>query len=96
MDALHLLARRVRAYLRPLIARRDTEADLDDEMRFHIDAEVRERIRRGMTPDAARTTTLRDFGGVSRFKEECRDAWGTRVLDDVTRDARRRSRRSPG
>jgi predicted permease len=98
MDSLHLLARRVRAYLRPLIARRDTEADLDEEMRFHIDAEVRERIRRGMTPDAARTSTLRDFGGVSRFKEECRDAWGTRLLDEVTRDARygmRALRRAP-
>jgi hypothetical protein len=88
MDVLHLLARRLRAYIRPLVARRTVEADLDDEMRFHLDAEIEQRIRRGMTPDAASTSALRDFGGVSRFKEECRDAWGTRVLGEITRDAR--------
>ena len=88
MDSLHLLARRIRALFRPLLARRETEADLDEEMRFHLDAEIAERVRRGMTPDAARTAALRDFGGVSRFKEECRDAWGTRVLDELSRDAR--------
>jgi len=88
MDALHLLARRARAYLRPLVSRRGAEADLDEEMRFHLDAEIAERIRRGMTPDVARTSALRDFGGVSRFKEECRDAWGTRVMDELSRDAR--------
>ena len=88
MDALHLLARRARAFLRPLLSRRDAEAELDEEMRFHLDAEIAERIRRGMTPDAARTSALRDFGGVSRFKEECRDAWGTRVMDELSRDAR--------
>jgi hypothetical protein len=48
-------------------------------MRFHVDAEVCERIRRGMAPDDALTSTLRDFGGVARYTEECRDAWGTRV-----------------
>src|SRR5690349_4202716 len=88
MDALHLLAQRARAYVRPLISRRGVEADLDEEMRFHLDAEIAERIRRGMTPDVARTSALRDFGGVSRFKEECRDAWGTRVMDELSRDAR--------
>ncbi len=88
MDALHLLARRARAVLRPLVSRRGVEADLDEEMRFHLDAEVAERVRRGMTPDAARTSALRDFGGVSRFKEECRDAWGTRMMDELSRDAR--------
>jgi predicted permease len=74
--------------LRPLLARRDAEADLDEEMRFHLDAEIAERIRRGMTPDTARTSALRDFGGVSRFKEECRDAWGARMVDELSRDAR--------
>ena len=88
MDVLHLLGQRARACLRPLLSRRGVEADLDEEMRFHVDAEIAERIRRGMTPDAARTSALRDFGGVCRFKEECRDAWGTRVMDELARDAR--------
>src|SRR5215204_5750123 len=98
MDRLHILARQLRARVRPLLARRDTEAELDEEMRFHVDTEIRERMRRGMTPEDARTSTLRDFGGVSRYKEECRDAWGTRVMEEVTRDARyglRALRRAP-
>jgi len=98
MDWLHILARQLRARVRPLVARRDTEAELDEEMRFHVDTEIRERMRRGMTPEDARTSTLRDFGGVSRYKEDCRDAWGTRVMDEVTRDARyglRALRRAP-
>ena len=88
MNTLHLLARRARAVLRPLLSRSGVEAELDEEMRFHLDAEIAERIRRGMTPEVARTSALRDFGGVSRFKEECRDAWGTRVMDELSRDAR--------
>src|SRR5512133_152626 len=88
MDGLHLLAQRVRGWMRPLLARRDAEADLDEEIAFHLDAEIAERIRRGMTPEAARTSALRDFGGVSRFKDECRDAWGIRVVDELSRDAR--------
>ena len=98
MDWIHILARQLRARVRPLVARRDAEAELDEEMRFHVDAEIRERVRRGMTAEDARTSTLRDFGGVSRYKEECRDAWGTRVMDEVTRDARyglRALRRAP-
>src|SRR5215204_6186196 len=98
MDWLHIIARQLRARVRPLVARRETEAELDEEMRFHVEAETRERIRRGMSPDQARTSTLRDFGGVSRYKEECRDAWGTRVVDEVTRDVRyglRALRRAP-
>src|SRR5688572_8280503 len=98
MDFLHILARRIRANVRPLIARRRAEAELDEEMRFHVDTEVRSRIERGMSPDEALTSTLRDFGGVARFKDECRDAWSTRVADEMGRDIRyaaRTLRRSP-
>ncbi|HEX6049797.1 MAG TPA: ABC transporter permease, partial [Gemmatimonadaceae bacterium] len=98
MDFLHILARRVRANVWPLVARRRAEAELDEEMRFHVDTEVRSRIERGMSPDDAMTSTLRDFGGIARYKDECRDAWSTRLADDLGRDIRyaaRTLRRSP-
>ena len=98
MDFLHILARRIRANVRPLIARRRAEAELDEEMRFHVDTEVRSRIERGMSPDEALTSTLRDFGGVTRYKEECRDAWSTRAVDEMGHDIRyaaRTLRRAP-
>jgi predicted permease len=98
MDVLHIIARRIRARLRPLVNRRRSESELEEEMQFHLDAEIEERVRRGMSVERARTSALRDFGGVARFTEEVRDAWGTRLLDEVTRDVRygvRALRRAP-
>ena len=88
MELLRTIARRVRARLPPILARRRTETELDEELRFHLDAEIRERVRRGVSPDAALATAPRDFSGVARFKDECRDAWGNRILDETIRDAR--------
>jgi len=72
---------------------------MDDELRHHIECETAERIRAGEPPDAARRSAVRDFGGVERFKEEARDARGTRAAEDLLADLRyttRVLRRSPG
>ena len=88
-----------RQWLRALVARRRADAELDEELRFHIEMEIAERVRRGASPEAARTQVLRDFGGVERFKEDCRDVRGTRPLTDAAQDVRyawRTLRKSPG
>jgi hypothetical protein len=41
-----------------------------------------------MAPDEARTTTLREFGGIEQRKEECRDARGVAFLEDLWRDVK--------
>lgn len=85
--------------LRLLLHREDAERALDDEMRHHIECETAERIRQGMTPEEARRSALVDFGGVERFKEQVRDARGTRPAEDIARDLRyalRVLRRNPG
>jgi predicted permease len=72
---------------------------MDDEMRYHIECETADRIRQGMTPDDARRSAIRDFGGVERHKEDARDARGFRPLDDGARDAAyalRVLRKNPG
>ena len=72
---------------------------MDAEMRYHIECETKERIDKGMTPDEARRSAMRDFGGVERHKEDARDARGTRPLDDGVRDVRfamRVLRKNPG
>jgi putative ABC transport system permease protein len=56
-----------------LLGRRREEADLDAEVRFHVEMLVEANIRRGMTPDQARTAALRAFGGITQMKEEYRD-----------------------
>ena len=74
--------------LQVLFRKGDAEAELDDEIRHHIEMEVREHVRAGVDPTEARRRALVAFGGVERHKEEVRDVRGARVLDDLAQDAR--------
>jgi predicted permease len=69
------------------------------EIAFHVDMEAEMRARRGMPPDEARRTALRDFGGVTRYREEVQEARGLAAGDALSQDVRfawRTLRRSPG
>ncbi len=69
--------------------RRDRlERELDDELRFHVDEIVAEKMRAGLSPEEARRQARLEFGGLDQVKEECRDARGTRFVHDVAQDAR--------
>ena len=46
-----------------------------------------------MSPVEARRYALRAFGGVEKTKDECRDAWGLRLVDELARDTRYATRR---
>jgi len=61
-----------RRYLR--FWRSDVDADLDEELRFHLDAQVEYLVARGRSPDAAREEALREFGDVDAFRRGCRAA----------------------
>jgi predicted permease len=85
--------------LRSLILRSRAEAELDEEIRFHIEQRTEELIAAGRTPDEARREARRVFGGVEQIKEECRDTWGLSWLWSLVADFRhgwRILRRSPG
>lgn len=89
------LWRRVRA----LFMRQRIEQDLEREMRLHLEMEAEENIRRGMAPDEARRAAERSFGGVDRYKEECRDVRRNRPLETLWQDVRFGARvllRNPG
>jgi predicted permease len=76
--------------------RRDRE--LDEEIRFHLDAAAASHERRGLAPDAARRAALRDFGGLTQMKEAYRDQRGLPALETLLRDVRyglRTLRRAP-
>jgi hypothetical protein len=49
--------------LRALARRPGAEADLDDELRFHLEMETAENVRRGMAPGEARRAAALAFGG---------------------------------
>ena len=85
--------------LRSLFRRNRVEDELDEELRFHIDRLTDEHVAHGLPPDKARLAAVRAMHGVEQRKEECRDARGVRLLEDLVQDLRyagRTLRRSPG
>jgi len=57
------------------------DAQLDSELRFHIDKLTDENIAAGMTPDEAHRRAILEFGGREQVKEEVRDVYRIRFLD---------------
>ena len=95
MDMLRTLISRVAA----LFHQRKLDAELDEELREHIELAIAENLRRGMSADEARTTALREFGGITQTKERYREQRGIPALETLARDARyavRQLRRNPG
>jgi predicted permease len=95
MDWIRILLSRCTA----LFHRTKLDADLDDELRSHIDLAVEESLERGKSEQDARTAALRDFGGVTQVKERYRVERGLPLFDVLIQDlcfAVRQLRNSPG
>jgi putative ABC transport system permease protein len=74
--------------LRALFRKEDFNRQLSDELVFHLDKQIEQNVAAGMNPEEARYAALRKFGGVEQVKEECRDAWGMRLIDTLLQDVR--------
>src|SRR6202795_242557 len=73
---------------RRLLRRRKMEDQLEKELRFHLDQHASELIAQGRSPAEARRQARLALGGPEQVKEECRDARGTRWLEDLLQDFR--------
>jgi putative ABC transport system permease protein len=85
--------------LRNLFRKDAVERETDQELRFHLEREIAQRILSGMSPEEARRSALLEFGGVEQFKEDCREARGVNRIESFLADLRyglRSLRRSPG
>jgi putative ABC transport system permease protein len=85
--------------LRSLFKRHAADADLDDELQFHLDQKTQEFIAKGLSEKEAHFATLREFRGIEQSKESCRDARKTNLLLDFAQDLRfgaRMLRKNPG
>ena len=85
--------------LRSFLRREKLDAELDDELQFHLDQRTQDFIDEGMTPREARYASRRAFGNVGSLKEETRDSWGFRLLETLWQDVRFGSRmlvKNPG
>ncbi len=73
---------------RSLIRRRQVEAQLADEIAYHLAEEADRREARGDAPIDARQAAQRAFGGVERIKDACRDARGMVLVESIAKDLR--------
>ena len=76
----------LRYRFRAIFLRDTVEAELDEELRFHLEHQIEKYRRAGMSADEARRRVRLDFGGAEQVREECRDARGTRWLEDAAQD----------
>jgi predicted permease len=79
---------KLRVRVRSIFFKPRVEDELRNEMQFHLEREIQQNIARGMSRDEARNAALRNFGGVERVKEECRDERGVRFLEELWKDLR--------
>jgi len=64
------------------------DEQLEKELRFHLDQNTSDLIARGYLPEEARRQARLALGGPEQVKEECRQARGTRWLEDLLQDFR--------
>jgi putative ABC transport system permease protein len=85
--------------LRSLFRRRKVETEMDEELRFHYEHQVKKLMSSGATHDEAIRQARLVTGGAEQLKEECRDARGVQFVENFLRDLRyslRMLRKSPG
>jgi hypothetical protein len=74
--------------LRSLFRRNAVEAELDAELRAHVESDVEKYVAAGVPrKEAARRARLA-LGGLEQIKEQCRESRGTHLLDTIIQDIR--------
>lgn len=80
-----------RAWL--FVRRERYAADLEEEMRIHMEMRAESLQKSGMSADDARHASRRRFGNVTGMTEASRDMWGFGSLDQLMQDIRFGARR---
>src|ERR1700757_803259 len=93
------LGSRVRTWWRAVTRHSELDAQVDEELRFHIESYAEDLTRSGMPREEAMRRAKAELGSIAAGKENCRQAWGTRWWDELRGDLRyavRMLAKSPG
>jgi len=81
---LYSLPLRLRSFLHP----RQLDEEMKEELRTHFEQQVNENISKGMSPEEARHFAVHTIGGIPQIEQQCRDARGGTVVEDLIQDLR--------
>lgn len=90
---------RLRSLTSVLFRRASWEQQMRDELDFHLRERADTLAAGGLSPEEALRRARLEFGGMERWKEQCREAQGAGPVDELARhlrDAFRSARRHPG
>ena len=64
------------------------DREIDAELRDHVERQIADYRRQGLSEAEARRRALAGFGGVEQAAESCRDVWHLRVVNELLQDLR--------
>src|SRR5271157_2251765 len=85
--------------LRSLFHRNRLAAELDEELRDHLDRQNQQNLARGMSAEEARFAALHAFGNPAALRDQTHEAWNWSSAELLLNDVRlsaRTLRRTPG
>lgn len=74
--------------LRSLFRRSELDAELDEELQYHLDRLTEIEVARGIAPEEARRLARRQLGNVTAHKEQAREGWSYAQLEVLWQDLR--------
>jgi predicted permease len=89
----------IRSWWRGILRLSRMESEMDAELRFHIDTFAEELVRQGLPREEATRRARLEFGSLEQAKQECRNARGINLIENLLQDLRyalRTTRRSFG
>lgn len=85
--------------LRALFRGHRADAEFDEELRYHLEQQIEQNLSLGMDAKEARAAALRQFGNPLLLRDQARETWRWRRLDELAHDLRyavRGMRNNPG
>jgi predicted permease len=73
---------------RALLRRKAVDRELEEELQYHLDREAEKYHQVEASPDKAMRRARMSLGGTEQVTQQCRDARGTKLIEDLVQDLR--------